>query len=352
MQPYATYEEIRRQPETWRTSLDFMSETKDPILRFIRENQPKSVLFTGCGTSYYLSLTAARFFQVQTGIPAHAVPASEVMLQPSSVIRPHPAPLLIASSRSGETTEVVRAVEEVRRRKLARCLAVTCEPSSRLTEVADFSIPLPHTREKSVVMTGSFTNMLLALQLFAAFLSENQNVLEDMQKLPRLGQKQLLTAEEQARQTALDESRNHLIYLGLGEYYGLACEAMLKMKEMTQLFCEAYNPLEFRHGPISVLNEDCRVFLLSGRTSREYDADLIPDLRKQGSDVKVVGEPTDSLDPGQRVDLPPGLEDGCRSILYLPFFQFLAYYQTLQLKLNPDQPRNLGQVVRLGKKGE
>lgn len=351
MQSHATLREIRRQPDTWKTTWEVWTEKRASLLQFFRERQPESILFTGCGTSYYLSIAAARLFQEQTGIPAQAVPASEIMIQPTAFFPPDRPALLVASSRSGETSEVVRAVNVVQERRLAPSLAITGEPASQLAQSAGFALALPHIREQSVVMTSSFTNLLFSLQLWTAIVAGNEDLLRELRQVPALGEKHLSTAEDTARQLGAEESFTHFVYLGLGAYYGLACEGMLKMKEMTQTFCEAFNPLEFRHGPISTLNRQSRVFLLKSRVGHPHEQALVLDLQQSGADVTAIGEQAGTLGADRSVELPPGLGDGSRSILYLPFLQLLAYYRTLQLKQNPDQPRNLGQVVRLNDKG-
>ena len=54
----------------------------------------------------------------------------------------------------------------------------------------------------------------------------------------------------------LGENRaiNKFFFLGSDALYGIACEAMLKMKEMSLAYSEAYHTLEFRHGPMSMVD--------------------------------------------------------------------------------------------------
>ncbi|GGE16152.1 glutamine--fructose-6-phosphate aminotransferase [Marinithermofilum abyssi] len=342
----ATYKEILRQPTTWENTIRSLDGERERIKAFFGETAFREVIFTGCGTSYYLSIVAAYHFQEQTGISAKAVPASDIMLHPQSVITKLPT-LVIGASRSGDTSELVKALHEVQKRGLARCLTVTGNPEGRSARLADCPVILPHIREKSVVMTGSFTSMLLTLQMIATWISEDKTHLQELHQLPRLGEKGLLEAERLARNLGEDLRFDHIVYLGLGAYFGLACEGMLKMKEMTQVFCEAFNPLEFRHGPISVIRERCRVFLLSQLSTRLYERDLVKDLSRYGADVVVLGEELGDFSVDHKLEFPPGLSDRSRALLYMPFLQLTAYYRTLRMGLNPDRPRNLNPVVVL-----
>jgi glutamine---fructose-6-phosphate transaminase (isomerizing) len=342
-----TYREIKQQPETWRETIKLVLAKAAELKQLFNNLHPDEVLFTGCGTSYYIAMTAASTFQEKTGISAKAVPASEVFLNPGAVFSKNKRTVLIGSSRSGNTTEVVRAVAFAQQNKLAHCLGITTQPDSELARIADDVISLPHSQEKSVVMTGSFTNLLLVSQLLAGILSADEGFLTELSRLPDIGASVIARVEPTAESVAADEAYGHFIYLGLGAYLGLAYEGMLKLKEMTQLYAEAFNPLEFRHGPISVLDGQCRVLLLSNGAIRSYERALVDDVRKFGADAVVLGDGLDDFHCNVKIALDSGLGDLSRSLLYLPFLQLFAYYRTLKMGLNPDSPRNLEQVVVL-----
>ena len=138
----------------------------------------------------------------------------------------------------------------------------------------DYVIDLPHADDESVVMTRSFTNMLLALQVIATLVAGADDLLAELHTLPnelrpRLSEMRAFAAELGAR-----ADLRRFVYLGLGPNYGLAAEATLKLKEMTQVECEPYNPLEFRHGAISIVREDTAVVLLEGMRERDYIGDV------------------------------------------------------------------------------
>ncbi|MFO7289169.1 glucosamine--fructose-6-phosphate aminotransferase (isomerizing) [Planifilum fulgidum] len=340
-----TYREIARQPETWRETEQIVSAGKGELLRPFEEFKPEEILFTGCGSSYFLSVAAAYLFQEKLGISAKAVPASDILMNPDAVFAGGRRTLVVGSSRSGDTTELVRAMEVARKQPSVRTLGITTRPDSLLGREGEALI-LPHVQEKSVVMTGSFSNMLLALQLMAGHLSGDAAYLDELKRLPELGRERMAKAEELGRIVGEDRRFDHYIFLGQGSFFGLALEGMLKLKEMTQVQTEAFNPLEFRHGPISVLNERCRVILLSHRLLRPYLRSLIEDLRRLKAEVVLIDEAA-----GEEADilwnLESGLSDPSRALLYLPFLHFLAYFRAMSLGLNPDRPRHLNQVVVL-----
>ena len=78
---YATYREIKSQPEAWAQALDVTRALSLP-----ETADYEQVIFTGCGSTYYLSLAAAALYQELTGRAARAVPASELVLNPQTVV--------------------------------------------------------------------------------------------------------------------------------------------------------------------------------------------------------------------------------------------------------------------------
>jgi glucosamine--fructose-6-phosphate aminotransferase (isomerizing) len=347
MARYNTLEEIERQPATWKKTVEVVEKARQNLLQFFNKVDPEEVLFIGCGTSYYISIAAALTFMEVTGISAKAVPASEIFLKPKAVIPKNKRVLVIGSSRSGATTEVVRALEYVKRNQLAVTLSVTAYPESDMVKQSTYSIKLPHVQERSVVMTSSFTNILLALYYVAGVVGKDEQFIRELGSLYAVGEEVMEHAHLIGKQVGRKLGYEHFIFLGLGAYYGLACEGTLKLKEMTQVFCEAFNPLEFRHGPISVLNEKCAVILLNQSVMADYEVSVVDDVRKFGASTVVLGESLQGFKNDLDVEVKEGFSDKSRGILYLPYLQLIAYYRTLELGLNPDQPRNLTQVVEL-----
>ncbi len=105
LEKFATYNEIKNQTEAWNQALELTKAAQLP-----KAENYEQVIFTGCGSTYYLSLAAAALYQELTGRPARAVPGGELLLNPGTVVS-NQKTLLIAISRSGTTTETVKAVE-------------------------------------------------------------------------------------------------------------------------------------------------------------------------------------------------------------------------------------------------
>jgi glucosamine--fructose-6-phosphate aminotransferase (isomerizing) len=341
------HDEILSQPETWAQTLATTPDQWRAISERVAITPDDHVFFIGCGTSFYLAQTAAATFQEITGNIARAVPGSEIFLSPDSVIPRDTGIVAFVISRSGTSSEAVMAAQYLAANvPTARTVGITCTPGSELALVCDHVINLPHADDRSVVMTRSFTNMLLALQMIATRVAGATELEFELQALPDHLRPRLGEMREFARELGNRADLRRFVYLGLGPNYGLAAEATLKLKEMTQVECEPYNPLEFRHGAISMVREDTAVVLLEGMRERDFIGDVEAHVKRYGAHVAAIA-PYQSDHAESSILLPTGLSDVTRSVLYLPAVQLLAHERSLMLGLDPDAPRNLGHVVVL-----
>jgi len=344
------YAEILSQPDTWEETLAIVPAQWAQIRERVSFQPGTQVLFIGCGTSYYLAQTAAQCFQEITGYASRAIPGSEVFLSPDSNV-PRGVPLVaFVISRSGTSSEAVIAARYLNGHDSGSpsvtTVGITCSPETDLARETDVTIELFHADDQSVVMTRSFTNMLLALQIIATEVAGTISLQAELAGIPDLIRPQLDEMGEFAREIGRRRDLCRVIYLGLGPNYGLAQEATLKLKEMTQVECEPYNPLEFRHGAISMVREDTAVVALAGERERSYIPDLEAHVKRFGAFLGTIA-PYPSDQAHVHVRLPDGLSDVTRSVLYLPAVQLLAYERSRLLGLDPDAPRNLGHVVTL-----
>ena len=239
---------LKSQTEAWAQALDV---TRAAILPNA-ENYER-VIFAGCGSTYYLSLAAAALYQELTGRAARAVPGGELLLN-SQIVLTNSKTLLVAISRSGTTTETVKAVEKFKANNLGDVLVIS-NYDEALSGLADISIVIPKGQEESVAQTRSFASMFVAATGFAARMAGRNDLMDDMSSLPEVGERLIRDFEPAARQIGENLDFDRFYFLGSGIRYGLACETNLKMKEMTFTHSEPFHFLEFRHGPMSMVNE-------------------------------------------------------------------------------------------------
>jgi glucosamine--fructose-6-phosphate aminotransferase (isomerizing) len=340
-----TLTEITTQPEAWADALRAFGILHDTLEKSWRSLCPQRVLFAGCGSTHYLSQTAAFLFQGLTGVPARACPSSEIVLFGPQVL-PNPGrTLLVAISRSGTTTETLVAIDRFRQRGGQAVWAITCYPDSPLAQAADLVLPAEAAQEQSIAQTRSFASMLVLVQALAATIAGEDT--SPLATLPELGQKLLETSAPLTEEMGSRASLDRFFFLGSGPHYGLANEAMLKMKEMSLSYSEAFHFLEFRHGPMSMVNGQALVVGLLSPEAQVHERQVLDEMAALGGQVLALAPlPETGGDPTGR-PLPAHLPAWARLVLYLPPLQLMAYHRAIVKGLDPDHPRHLEAVVSL-----
>ncbi|MGA9193382.1 MAG: SIS domain-containing protein [Anaerolineales bacterium] len=340
-----TYREILTQPETWRATLRALQPRADDVQAWASQGHDGAT-FIGCGSTYYLSLSTSRVWQALMREQVQTLPSSEAWLFPE-LLTTGGSPLMLAHSRSGETTETLRALDAYRQRSPLRPLVVTCKPDSQITDSDPFVVTAEQADEKSVAQTRSFTGMLLASQAVAALAAANTEHLSQLSNLPDHLEALLPDYLQLAERLGGDEQLDHFVFLGSGVNHGLACEAMLKMKEMSQSRSEAFHFLEYRHGPKATMTTSTLIVGLVSDQAKTEELRLIREAKSAGAHTLCIGSPgSDSLDLFD-VSLPESLSDLSRGLLALPLLQLLAYHRAMARGLNPDRPANLDPAVLL-----
>jgi len=285
--------EIASQPDRWRLAADRVRDLADDLPR-----AGERVAAIGCGTSLFMAQAYAGLREASGAGETDAFPASEVPLGRTY-------DTVVAISRSGTTTEVVRLLETLS--APTRTLAICGVGATPVAEAAQRTIVLDHADERSVVQTRFATTTLALLRASLG---------EDLEPVIRDGEA-CLTDELPIEPSAVD----HYVSLGRGWTVGLANEAALKLRETSQAWAESYPMMEYRHGPISVAGPRSVVWML-GRA----EPALVDDVLATGATVvETVHDPMAELIRIQRTAVALAAHRG----------------------LDPDRPRHLTRSVVL-----
>ena len=349
-----TLSEILSQPKIWAETEKHLQQTA--ILETLADTfSPRSPwLFVGCGSSYYLSCLIAAIWTKHFQIPAMAVPASELLFAPGETLRRAQAEQVVLMSRSGETTEVIRAAELLKSHKTVLTLGVTCSTSSVLQKLCTHTFTLPWADEKSTVMTRSFTAILLAFQQLGLHFLGTSELSAALQTLPAQGQAWLDNAARKIQSFAGKRKFADYVFLGQGVHYWLAQEAGLKVTEMSSSYAQVYYSLEFRHGPRSIAGPQTLITFFISDAAAEAEAVLCAELKQLGAATFViVNRATPQLKKNSDLLIELAL-DGPEFARYpvtaIPA-HLLGTAVGLRKGLNPDAPKNLTRAVVLAADG-
>lgn len=345
-----TWNEILSQGRVWQAVLDDLRD--GPVIEKVvaTGRNAREWVLVGCGTSFYLAEAAAISWTLLTGQAARAVPASEILLFPKLFRVDGAKPQAFVISRSGRTSEAVRAANVLRNDLRIPTVGITCAENSELEQACDLSLVLRAADEKSTVMTRSFTSMLLTLQVLAARQAGNRQFVESLRPMAAQFASRISALAQTMEAFVTQHTFADYIFLGQGPFHGLAREAALKVMEMSCSYSQFFHALEFRHGPKAIVSPaTCLTFFLSG-SGQKAEAEVLAEMKELGGITVAVCNRVDS-ETRKNSDLVIELEfPGDELALLTPYVvpcQLMGFFTGLRKGLNPDQPKNLTRVVIL-----
>lgn len=343
-----TIKEIFEQGEAFRGVVETLDTITATIKKAFCEVNPDEVIFTGCGTSLYLAQTSAAIFSKYNDITAKAVPCSELYLTPELYVKGKRS-LVIPITRRSDTTEVKMAINRVRLLDNVKTLAVTCDENSK--EYNDYYILSPKAKEKSIVMTKSFTSMVFMNQILALTVAVKEELVNKLVSMPENCSKVMDNINDICKQI-IEENNDINLYitLGQGSLYGIANESMNKIKEMAISNSEAYYSLEYRHGPMALVDDKTLITQYITEECEELEAALMEEMKEYGGRIFIIGDKLTNKTK-KCADYYIELDCGYNADLITPLVaisgQLLGYYCAISKGLDLDSPRNLSQAIIL-----
>jgi tagatose-6-phosphate ketose/aldose isomerase len=343
-EPLYTWQEIAQQPLLWPTTLVRVRSAVERM-NLARRMHGTRVLLTGAGSSAYAAASVALAWP-----GALAVPTTDLLVDAERFLLD--VGVVVSLARSGNSPESAAVVERVR----ALCpeifqLAITCNDENLLAQSGlDGLIVLdPRTNDRSLVMTGSFSNLVLA----GLALAQPEAVAQHADLASESANALLAAIDKQCQRIAAGVG-DRIVVLFSSPLLGWGREAGLKILEMTAgrfpVVTETY--LGLRHGPMSFLRPDTLVLCLlsSDPVRRLYEVDLIEELRSKrlGYCVAITG-PTEHGSFFDEV-IPavlPQAPDELRTPFEIVIPQLLGYHLSIRLGLNPDNPSPDGVINRV-----
>jgi fructoselysine-6-P-deglycase FrlB-like protein len=285
--------EIASQPALWQKAAGLA-----PAVAGVLPAPGEPAAAIGCGTSYHIAQAYAGLREVRNLGTTDAAIASELPPYRSYG-------RVVAISRSGTTTEVLRTLEGLRGR--IATVAVTAVPGSPVASAADETIVLDFANEQSVVQTRFATTTLALLRAHVG--DRLEPVIAD-------GEAALARALP-----ATAPEFTQFVFLGQGWTVGLANEAALKLREAASAWTEAYPAMEYRHGPISAAGRGTLIWAIGA-----VDPGVLADAAATGATI---------------------VNEGSDPMAELVLIQRMAVELAEARGLDPDHPKHLTRSVVL-----
>ena len=329
-------------------------EQKDSIARAVNQDQEqimtladairnaKGTFLVGCGTAAKACMAAEYFFSVISQKHVNFAPASEFKLYHHFL---KPESLLIVVSQSGETADVLEAMQ-IAKSKGSKVLAIVNVEGSTIDREADYSLLINAGPERAVASTKALTGQMAVLMLIAyaldGKLKEGKKVLlETASEINDMLNPRYVEFVEGVAERISEQK--DLFIIGKGWNYPMALESAIKIQEVSYVHAEGFAGGELKHGPIALIEEGTPCIALVGDDEVKNDiiSNAIELKARGGFIIGIAPENNESFDVWIRVP-----EAGtAQALVNIIPVQALAYFLAVIRGKDPDMPRNLAKSV-------
>lgn len=342
--------EIRQQPHVLARTLDSAvgpaSRFKDILQRDKQRLKPRFVVIAARGSSDNAAHFGRYLIEIATGIPVSlAAPSVHTLYRARVDFR---NALVVGVSQSGESTDINLVLDRAKRSG-AITLAITNQPGSAITKLADHVFLVRAGREKSVAATKSYSGQLLLMYLLAYALGADLQMAKIL-AIPQLVEAALGLESQMAELAARYSYMRHAVVIGRGLNFGNAQEFALKLMETSYVVAERFSSADFLHGPIAMVEPRFPAFLFApGGPVRTAIGQVIGRLRTIGAETIAITDRSNAditRSSTRSVVIPMAIEESLTPIPYIVPAQMFAASLALERGLDPDRPRALTKITR------
>ena len=344
-QPVAIMNTLDGRIKDGKVSLDSIAPNAAEILSKVQHIQ-----IVACGTSYNAGMVARYWLESLAGVACDVEIASEFRYR-KFVTRPNS--LLVTISQSGETADTLAALRLAKEAGFMAAMTICNVATSSLVRESDFAFMTKAGVEVGVASTKAFTTQLTCLLLLTAALgrlkgnmseAQEADIVHALQRLPAQIE-MALTHEKEIEKLSEDfADKHHSLFLGRGEFYPIAMESALKLKEISYIHAEAYAAGELKHGPLALIDSEMPVIVVAPENDLlEKVKSNIEEVKARGGQLFIFADHDAGL--GYKTLVFPKVDEVTAPIFYAVPLQLLSYHVALIKGTDVDQPRNLAKSV-------
>ena len=312
------------------------------------------VQIIACGTSYNSGMAARYWFESLAGVSCDVEIASEFRYR-DFVVRPNS--LLVTLSQSGETADTLAALRLAKEKGYMSAMTICNVAGSSLVRESDFAFMTRAGTEIGAASTKAFTTQLAAMLMMVTSIGRLQGrideaketeIVQALHQLPTDIEKALAFDKEIEALATDFADKHHTLFLGRGEYYPIAMEASLKLKEISYIHAEAYAAGELKHGPLALIDADMPVVVIAPSNDLlEKLKSNVEEVRARGGLLYVFADEDAGFesDENMKIIKMPHVSEVTAPIYYTVPMQLLSYHVALIKGTDVDQPRNLAKAV-------
>lgn len=307
----------------------------------------EEIHIVACGSAIYAGMIGKTLLEEYANIKVEIDVASEYRYK--NVIYDRKT-LVILISQSGETADTIAAMRKAKENNV-KTLAIVNVKTSTIARESDNQIFIEAGPEIAVATTKAYILQVGIMALLAyktaltkGLVKENDKVLEEAEKLPRLI-KEVLNRRDEYKKVAKEiYNKEDIFFIGRKIDYATSQEGSLKLKEVSYIHSEAYQAGELKHGTISLIEEGMPVFsIITDDSIKEKTISNIEEVKSRGAKAIIISnEPWEN----QKIQIVvPKISPYFQPILIVPTLQLIAY-ETAKLRgCDIDKPKNLAKSV-------
>jgi len=338
--PYYLIKEIMEQKDTIMRAIN--QDDKEIMEIAEKINSAYGTFFTGCGTAGKVCHTGEYLFSKIANKHVNFAVSSEF---PNYEHFLTPNTLLIAISQSGETADLLDAIETAKK-KGAKILSLVNVKGSSLDRISDYSFLINAGPEKAVASTKATTSQLALVTLLAyacaGKLKDGKRLLVDVAGKVN----DMLNPRYEEHIKALAEKihkAKNIFIIGRGLNHPIAMESAIKIMEVSYIHAQGFPGGELKHGPLAMISKGtpCIVLVANDETKNHTISNAIEIKSRGGYIIGISPENNDVFDYWIKV---PDAGVASPIVNIIPV-QLLAYYLGISCQTDVDRPRNLSKAV-------
>lgn len=341
------YGEIKDQYQCLERTQALLDTRMEELMAFWNLSEPRRVVYVGCGSSYSVAKSLSTMTGTLLGLPSLALAGGDLLIHIETYATLLEGAILVAISRSGSTSEVIKATAALWERGIKfRLLSVSCVVDAPLSAPADLALELPWAFDKSVCQSRTVTTLYYLGAYLLASLAGRDVLLADLRVAVTNGPA-FLAQWEKTIQFVAERDWNYGVVLADAELEGIAEEGALAFKEICQLPSNYYHVLDSRHGPMVLIRKGTVVVVAMSDPASALERNLIGDLRKKGAELVVYSDTDAGLEGVTNITFGCPLSHIARGIPLILICQLLTYYKSFVTGTDPDSPDGLDAWIKL-----
>lgn len=344
---FLTEQEILDTPQALNRTCSYFGENEGKLKEFFGGHTQKKFVFFGCGSSYMLAKSAAALFSSLPGTAAQAVPAGDYIVNPAFWTETVRGSIVVTLSRSGRTSEIVRAVKHIKDTLGCPVVSLSMQDKNDIMPMSDLDLTFDWCHDNSVCQTRTVTNLYAGLLLLAAAYA-GDGALADSVRSASVGSADFQAKSRAALERVAALDWDNVVVLADGPVCGLAEEGALAFTEICMLTGRYFHLLDYRHGPIVVSDPSTLTIMLLSPGEEDLQSAMVRDVISHGGPVVTVsGQSGNPYGAAEHIQIERINDFAAWGIPFIYLAQMLALLKAEAMGGNPDAPKGLDAFITL-----